>query len=263
MPAMPVSWRDELAQRADQPPRAPRVPLFASDAAGGGQIGSVEPQLFIDLRLPASLVREHGGGGWQVQGDMTASLDAIARTMHNAGVAHSWRGEQLAVTDDKGRNVATVERAAVRLLGITTFAVHLAGTSPGGLHWIQQRSATKAYDPGKWDTLMGGMVPASDSLEAALERETWEEAGLRIAQLQGLRHGGRVLNRRRVHEDAAGYVVEWIDWYTCVVPDGVLPRNQDGEVERFALVDDDELARKLLANEFTLEAALVLSAIWA
>ena len=47
--------------------------------------------------------------------------------MREAGVAHAWRDEQLAVTDAQGRTLGTVERAVVRPLGITTFAVHLVG----------------------------------------------------------------------------------------------------------------------------------------
>ncbi|HUR88046.1 MAG TPA: NUDIX domain-containing protein [Ramlibacter sp.] len=251
---LPASWLAQLAQRVDVAPRAPRVALLAGDA----RIGSVEPELLSGLQLPASVVREQAGA-WQVQADLQTSLDAIATAMRDAGIAHSWRNEQLAVTDEAGRRLATIERAAVRPLGITTFAVHLAGMTREGRHWVQQRALTKATDPGLWDTLMGGMVPASDSLEAALERETWEEAGLRMSQLERLSHAGRVLTRRPSVDYAGGFIVEWLDWYRCVVPAGIEPRNQDGEVERFALLDDAELARRLLGEDFTLEAAWVLS----
>jgi 8-oxo-dGTP pyrophosphatase MutT (NUDIX family) len=251
--ALDASLRARIARACDVPPRVPRVPLWS----GAARIGSVEPQVFPQLALPASLVREHEGG-WQVQGEPSASLDTIARAMHKAGMAHpSWRDEQLAVTDESGRVLGSVERAAVRPLGVTTFAVHLAGFSPGGRYWVQQRSLSKANDPGLWDTLMGGMVPASDSLEDALARETMEEAGLALSQLQSVRHGGRVLTKRPA--PPAGYIVEWIDWYTCVVPDGVEPRNLDGEVEQFRLLDGAEVARMLAGDEFTLEAAVVLS----
>jgi ADP-ribose pyrophosphatase YjhB (NUDIX family) len=137
--------------------------------------------------------------------------------------------------------------------------VHLAGFAPDGRHWVQQRSMDKANDPGLWDTLMGGMIPAGESIERALERETWEEAGLRMAQLRALRNGGRLLTRRPSGEDANGYVVEWIHWYACVVPEGIEPRNQDGEVAQFALRSPQEVAAQLLGDEFTLEAAVVLS----
>jgi 8-oxo-dGTP pyrophosphatase MutT (NUDIX family) len=124
---------------------------------------------------------------------------------------------------------------------------------------VQQRSFSKANDPGLWDTLMGGMVPVSDSLAEALERETWEEAGLRMSQLGALRHGGRVLTRRPSSDVPGGYLVEWIDWFTCVLPGDVEPRNRDGEVERFALLEPRDVESKLLGDEFTLEAALVLT----
>ena len=155
--------------------------------------------------------------------------------------------------------MATVERAVVRPLGITTHAVHLVGRSPDGRHWVQQRSLSKPNDPGLWDTLMGGMVPASDSLAQALERETWEEAGLKLDQLARLEHGGRVTMRRPTDSGAGGYVVEHIDWYRCVVPHGVEPVNQDGEVAQFRLMDAAELLQHLHGDQFTVEAALVLA----
>jgi 8-oxo-dGTP pyrophosphatase MutT (NUDIX family) len=199
-----------------------------------------------------------GQTGWQIHGELTASLHFVAAAMRACGAAHAWRDEQLAVTDEAGKVVGTVERAVVRPLGITTFAVHLAGLSPDGRHWVQQRSLTNPNDPGLWDTLMGGMVPACDSLAQALERETWEEAGLRIGQFTQLQHGGRIATRRP-SDGKAGYVVEFIDWYRCVVPKGVVPANQDGEVAQFRLMDAGELQGRLVRDEFTLEAALVLT----
>lgn len=237
--ALDAAFRARLSQRMDQPHLTPRVPLSWQ----GARIGSVEAQFFPRLALPPTLVAEDAQG-WQVQGELTRSLDAIAHAMREAGAAHVWRDEQLAVTDASGRVLGSVERAAVRPLGITTFAVHMAGFSPEGHHWVQQRSLAKANDPGLWDTLMGGMIPASESVESALERETMEEAGLALSQLRDV---------------AAGYIVEWIDWYTCVVPELVTPRNLDGEVERFALLDEAEVSRMLAGDEFTLEAAVVLS----
>ncbi len=208
---------------------------------------------------------------------MTYSLNSIAdglRNRHIGHVAHYWRGEQLAVQGPDGSPAGTVERGAVRPLGIATRAVHLVGLCGGAKPgvWVQQRAFNKANDPGQWDTLMGGMIAASDTLEQALHRETQEEAGLDVGALQGVAHGGRVRICRPTDDDAApgstpaihwpglGYMVEDIDWFSATVPDGLAPVNQDGEVEKFELLAPDELVTRLQNNEFTLEASMILVA---
>ena len=255
--ALDAAWLAALRGRADAPPVRPRVPLFWR----GARFGSAEPGVMRALGLAASLATETEGG-WHIHGDdLSTCLHAVALAMRDAGVAHAWRDEQLAVTSESGESLGTVERAVVRPLGIQTFAVHLAGLAPDGRHWVQQRSLTKANDPGLWDTLMGGMIPASDSTEQALARETWEEAGLRMQQLRGLGRGGGFLMRRPTDAGLGGYVVEHIEWYRCFVPSGVVPENRDGEVQQFRLMTGEELGQRLQRDEFTLEAALVLVAL--
>ncbi len=257
-------WLAQLQRQADRPPLRPRVPLWWREHA----IGTVEPDLLNQIRLqPAADGRhllsktERGGRpGWLLEGELTPTLDLLARAMREAGLAHAWRDEQLAVTGDAGEVLGTVERAVVRPLGIATRAVHLMGLAPDGCHWVQLRALTKPNDPGLWDTLMGGMVPACDTLEQALERETWEEAGLRPGQLQGLAYGGHVLSRGPSQAGGGtGYVIERIDWWRCVLPAGVVPRNQDGEVDEFRAMPPADVAQRLLAGEFTMEAALILA----
>ena len=234
-------------------------------------IGSVEPdylsQIYIQRSsvLPEVLQREQSSKGlhWCVRGDLTLALAHIAQGLRQAqvgSVVQQWRNEQLAVCDAQGQQLATVERGVVRPLGIATRAVHLVGRAPDGRFWLQQRALSKANDPGLWDTLMGGMVSARDTVQTALERETWEEAGLRLTALEQVRWGGRVDLRKPCSDDAAGYVVEQTDWYHCSVPEGMQPVNQDGEVEQFLLLDKRELIAKLQRDEFTTEAALILVA---
>ncbi|HEY0201368.1 MAG TPA: DUF4743 domain-containing protein [Burkholderiaceae bacterium] len=259
MAGIDAAW---LAAQARQAPRRPRVPFYA----GGVQVGSVE-EAFI--RKIASLClsgaglqlskEEHQPFGWHLLGEPTQALNALAQVLREKGLTGPWRNEQLAVHDPQGRRVATVERAAVRPLGIATTAVHLAGRAPDGRHWVQQRALDKATDPGLWDTLMGGQVSAADTLQDALARETWEEAGLRLAQLKGIAGGGMLPIRRPGHDGGgAGYVVEDLHWFHATVPEGVVPCNQDGEVAQFQLIDSTTLGHWLAQGRFTLEAALVL-----
>ncbi len=252
-------WLATLLARAEQPPAVPREPLRWD----GRTIGSIDPALVPTLaRIAAAdgarlLCSE--AGGWTVHGDLADGLHRLALALRAAGLAHVWRDEPLAVCDDQGVCLATVERAVVRVLGIATRAVHLVGFDARGDVWLQQRALTKANDPGLWDTLMGGMVSAADTLETALERETWEEAGLRLAQLDDLQPGGWLKLRRPAHDGTChGYMVEDIAWSRCTLPDGLVPANQDGEVARFECLPRAEVLARLQRGLFTDEAALVL-----
>ena len=193
--------------------------------------------------------------GWQVAEPLDRSLALLARWLHANGCAGRWRDERLSVTTPSGEALGAIERAAVRPLGIATFAVHLVGRSGAGGFWVQQRAHDKAIDPGLWDTLMGGLVAAGESIRETLVRETWEEAGLVVERLRDLRSAGRITVRRPV---ADGYMVEHIEIFDAVIPDELQPLNQDGEVDRFECIAAAELRQRLRAGAFTLEAALIL-----
>ncbi|MDO9402708.1 MAG: NUDIX domain-containing protein [Polaromonas sp.] len=258
-----AAWLAALRAGAVVPPLVPRVPLRFGEI----RIGSVEPGLIRRAGLdrlqnesvPVLLADGAAADGWRVTGDLTHSLARIAAQLREAGLAGAWRDEQLLVANAAGTRLGTVERGAVRPLGVTTLAVHLVGQAPDGRFWIQQRAFDKANDPGLWDTLMGGMVSAADTVDSALARETSEEAGLQVTDLRDLRRGGRVKTARPSSDGGAAYVMEYIDWYTCTVPDGLAPVNQDGEVAQFVLMDAADMLAAMKRDEFTTEAALILA----
>jgi len=272
-------WVDAARARAQRPAARPRLPFVV----GGHTVGSVDALVFgeiasqrlLDVHWVLSKKEHVDGSIWHLgaadaaQVDATAALNALARVLRATGHCGPWRDEQLAVCDAAGQRIGTVERGAVRPLGITTRAVHLVASTPEGALWVQQRAFDKPSNPGMWDTTMGGMVSAADTLEQALARETWEEAGLETAALQGVAHGGHVDFARPCEaggdggrEAETGYMVERIDWFRATVPHGMQPVNQDGEVERFEALSLAELQARLAAGAFTPEAALVLAAFF-
>ena len=263
---MKQETRDWLQQRrieTYQEPLRPRRELCVE----GHVIGSLDADFVQQLggaALAAHGVQLHlSEGQWLLQGEGTATekLNRLAQAMRAAGLAGAWRNEQLAVCNTSDQLVASIERGAVRPLGIATRAVHLVGLSPEGAVWVQQRASNKATNPDMWDTLMGGMVSAQDSLPDALARETWEEAGLRIHELEQLLHGGHVQFSRPCDEaEGRGYMLERIDWYSATVPASLKPRNQDGEVQRFELLTLDVIEDWLVQGRFTPEASLILAA---
>jgi len=253
--ALDAAFLQALQARADVSPLRARDALWLARA----QIGSIEPALarrMEDAGLP--IAAEVSGRRVVVaDGDADAALACIAQWLHREGLASRWRDELLTVNDAAGTACARIERAAVRPLGIATRAVHLVGLAPGGGVWVQQRAFDKSTDPGQWDTLMGGLQSADESDAQTLERETWEEAGLHIADLHDLRATGHVGVRRPVAE---GYMVEHIEVFTATLAEGLVPTNRDGEVERFECLDRADLRARIERDAFTLEAALILAA---
>lgn len=260
-------WRDAV----QQPPRAPRVPLWL----GAHQVGSVEPTTWAHL-MPA-LVRAGYTPDQIVQNTeqtneciyavrpyFTENMSLIAAALAQAGAAGPWRNERLPVRAADGTVCATIERGAVRVLGIATQAVHLVGWRSDGCLWLQQRAHTKPNDPGLWDTLMGGTVSAGETVQQTLVRETWEEAGLHLADLAGLHWCGQFTASRHVPDGGgAGYLLEDTHWYTVQVPDGLVPCNQDGEVDHFEAWAPQAVADAMQAGLFTPEACWVLSQVLA
>lgn len=262
-----MDWLDRLRQRAIQPALQARWPLYWQ----GHCIGSLDPDTgrLLDAHLLAltatplkpTLHRSPITGAVDLRADcnLNQALAYVADALREQGWAGAWRNELLTVTNAQGEPIGAVERGAVRALGVTTHAVHLVGDAPDGRTWVQQRSASKANDPNLWDTLMGGMIGHTDTLDSALARETWEEAGLHLHQLQDLRYGGTFTQQRPSSDGAGGFLHEVTHWYRATVPKGVEPVNQDGEVSQFACLTFDALVAQLKAEQFTLEASLILA----
>jgi 8-oxo-dGTP pyrophosphatase MutT (NUDIX family) len=251
---MMTAWLQELQTRADQAPAVARDPLHIESSESA--IGSVEPLLATRMAA-AGLPIEATPAGWCVAGAApNAAFASIAEWLRAQGLASAWRDELLSVNDVSGTSVAVIERAAVRPLGIATHAVHLVGWAEQGGVWVQQRALDKSTDPGQWDTLMGGLMSADETLDVTLARETWEEAGLHVEQLRELTPRRRLTVRRPVSN---GYMIEHIHVFEAVVPAGAAPLNQDGEVAAFERLGIDALQDRLRAGAFTLEAALILA----
>ena len=207
------AWLAAARAHANRPTLRMRMPFVVD----GEEVGSVETAVMdrIAEQLPGGHRLFFHDAAWHLQsanGNATEAMNQLAQAMRELGLNGPWRNEQLVVCNEDGKRIGTIERGLVRPLAIATCAVHLIGTAPDGRMWVQQRAFNKANNPGMWDTLMGGMVSAADTLEQALERETWEEAGLRIADLQSLRHGGHVdFQQPAEEENNAGYMRERID----------------------------------------------------
>lgn len=170
------------------------------------------------------------------------------------------RGERYAVSARWGEEpLFTIDRAVVAVFGIRAYGVHVNGwlRRADGLHlWIGRRAPDKAVAPGKLDNIIAGGQPAGLSLMDNLVKEAAEEADI-----------GEELARRAVpvglvsycFEDRFGLKPDTMFCYDLEVPEGVIPRNTDGEVESFHLMPAAEVMRLVRdTTEFKYNVPLVI-----
>jgi len=137
-----------------------------------------------------------------------------------------------------------------------TRAVHLHAWTPDGRVWVAERAASKAVDPGLWDTLVGGLVAAGEGLEASLLRESAEEAGLSPGDLAARSPLTTIVRmHKRLPE---GMQVEDMMVSECVLPAATQPQNQDGEVSCICALGLETLWDKMCQDAFTIEAEMVI-----
>lgn len=252
---MDVARVRRLTERLQARARPPLPADLITLNVAGVRVGDVQPEIarFIAERIDGFILND---GVLTIDDeahdiDARSALLAEATTrLREAGLIAGWRDENLGVGTPP---VAIIERAACRPLGITTEAVHLNAYTGADSLLVARRALHKQIDPGRWDNLVGGMVPAGESLQQALGREALEEAGLELDHVE-LQRGRWFQMRRSVPE---GLQSEIIHVYDALLPDGEALRNQDGEVDAIERRTLDEVISAIENDEFTLESALV------
>lgn len=218
--------------------------------------GWVRPSLVA--RLLASEVFEPTAAGMMLSpgigGPISKSraLQNLAEQLRDEGLVPGWRNELHDYVDDWGRVRCSLERAAFRVLGLRSRAVHVNSYTGENTLWLARRADSKATDPGKLDNLAAGLVASGESPEECLVRELAEEAGVPrflalMARPSGMIHSQR-LEPEGVHD-------ELLCCYDLDLPPGFAPVNVDGEVAEFMQASADQAARRL--PDMTWDAAAV------
>jgi isopentenyldiphosphate isomerase/intracellular septation protein A len=88
--------------------------------------------------------------------------------------------EWLPVVDEEGKVVGKALRSACHSgQKILHPVVHLHVMNPRKHLFLQKRPETKLIQPGKWDTAVGGHIAFGEDVKSALQREAYEEIGLK------------------------------------------------------------------------------------
>jgi len=189
----------------------------------------------------------------------TAALDEVTRQLAKDGVIRGWRDEQVRISHHYAApEVLRLERAASRHFGTVSYGAHLnAFARVNGLTnvWIARRSPNKSIDPDRLDNLVGGRIAADATVDETLRKESWEEASIPPALLEGVACVSAVRVEYSVPE---GLHREILFVHDLWLPGDFKPANQDGEVADIRRVPLEEVLQQILAGEFTMDAGTVM-----
>jgi 8-oxo-dGTP pyrophosphatase MutT (NUDIX family) len=187
--------------------------------------------------------------------ELSESLAKLADRMHQGGFIPGWRHEDFAWIDQNGHEYFRLERSAFRTFGFRSMATHINGYTKAGNLWLGRRSETKATDPGRLDNLAAGGIGADETPWVNARRELWEEAGVPPQISDQIEPVGRIHMRRPI--PGRGFHDEQLYIYDLELAENFIPTNHDGEVSGFIEISLSEAAARILADEFTSDAAFV------
>lgn len=259
-----VAALEELLQNTARPAPPNYLPIYFLGGFTSGQvIGHISPDFTAHLleflaKNPIPYI-EMGQDRLTIHHarpvELSESLSIMADGMRQGGFILGWRNENFAWIDQNGHEYFRLERSAFRAFGFRSMATHINGHTKAGNLWLGRRSETKSTDPGRLDNLAAGGIGADETPWVNARRELWEEAGVPPQISDQIEPVGRIHMRRTI--PGRGFHDEQLYVYDLELADNFVPTNHDGEVSGFIEISLSEAAARILADEFTSDAALV------
>ena len=255
---------EEMLQNTARGAPADFLPIYFSRGLEDAQaIGYLNPEFIPYLQqslhtAPIPLItisNDRLNIQWSRPHELSVSLYQLAERMRMGGYIPGWRNEDFAWVDQNGHKYFHLERSAFRTFGFQSMATHINGYTKSHTVWLGRRSETKHTDPGQLDNLAAGGVSADETPWVCAKRELWEEAGVPPHLADHIEPVGRIHMRRPI--PGRGFHDEQLYVYDLELPDNFIPTNHDGEVSGFIEISFAEAAARILADEFTSDAAFV------
>jgi Domain of unknown function (DUF4743) len=191
---------------------------------------------------------------------ITAALDEVVEALVAEGLVAKWRNEVFAVTPRWGEApLFMLDRGAVSFFGVRAYGVHMNGyrrIRDRVWIWIGRRNPAKVVAPGKLDNLVAGGVGGGLGALATLVKEAGEEASIPGPLVAQAHAAGAVTYKMEVPQGLRDDVLLIYDLET---PEDFEPRNTDGEIVAFMLMEAREaLARVRDTDDFKFNVNLTM-----
>jgi 8-oxo-dGTP pyrophosphatase MutT (NUDIX family) len=191
--------------------------------------------------LNAARLMRTAGSGLVLNGDATLNdqLEKVRAELCRARLIDAPRGENMPVCLAPGAAaLATIDRSAMRVLGLWVVKVHVNGLVPReGADpdvWLSRRSLSASAAPGTLDTFVAGGQPAGMSVEQTMVKESAEEVGVGPALASTAQPVGRL---DLIYPGADGLHREQLAIYDLHLPYEYVPTHYDGEISQSLRLD--------------------------
>ena len=187
------------------------------------------------------------------------------RISHDSGnvaaLRNNWANELFPVYSSTGEHVLDMDGCGVDLFGIITYGVHMIAyvdDDEGRKFWVPRRAKTKMSYPGMLDNTVGGSLRSGERAIDCIVREAAEEAAFPEEYTrEHVRACGTLsysLDRTDDGREGCQCQVQFL--YEMELPEDIVPRPFDGEVEGFRLMGIEEVICALRRGEFKLNCVM-------
>jgi len=237
----------------------------------------------LGYMLPSVAEVFRGIPHWSIDDDeriltLTEGTDATSRTaviqttflaLRTTGhfkVLEQWRDELYPVYGRGKELLFSVERAASPLLGVVTYGVHMTAfvrTEDGLKIWVPRRARSKHTFGGMLDNAVAGGIASGESPFESLVRECAEEASLEEELVRNNVKTCGCVTYFYIRDERAGGETRLLQpeceyVYDLELPEDIVPKPGDNEVEDFYLWTLDEVKVALAKGEFKPNTAVVM-----
>jgi 8-oxo-dGTP pyrophosphatase MutT (NUDIX family) len=180
---------------------------------------------------------------------------------HGVPSLNRLRGEIIPTYGLDGEPVMHIDRAGSILFGTVMYGIQLlayTNTENGTRYWVPRRANSVRAYAGMLDHCAGGALNSGETPMDTLAREASEEASLSEEFVRAHAKSFGVVSYHMAHNanNEEGHQPQVMYTYSIELPQDMVPKPSDGEVEKFELMNLEQVKAALANREFKANCVL-------